>query len=64
MPISVRNSRRPLLRNDQHFSVGVVEKTIGHRGIGDVDVNSHARVGMRVAVARHRDQAINEIGGL
>jgi hypothetical protein len=27
------------MRHDQHFAVGIVEKPIGHRSIGGVDVN-------------------------
>src|SRR6267143_5537164 len=36
----LRTQQQPShLRHDQHLSIGVVEKTIRHRGVGDVDVN-------------------------
>src|ERR1019366_594941 len=52
------------LRHDQHLSVGVVEKAIRHRRVGNVNVNRNARMGMRVAVASHRNQTVNEVGVL
>jgi len=56
--------RPALLRHDQHFAVGIVEKPIGHRSIGGVDVNPDADLRRHVAIAARRDYAFDEIGGL
>src|SRR5262245_31599674 len=57
-------SQPALLRDDQQLAVRVVKKSIDHRAVGDVDVNSAAMVTVWVAVAGHREQTLEEIGGL
>src|ERR1035438_4752371 len=54
----------PGLGYDQHLTIGVVEKAIRHRGVRDVDVNPDAGMSMRVAIARHGDEAVDEVGSL
>ena len=50
-----------LLRDEQHFAVGIIEYAIRHRTIGEVIVRRGAHGGRRSAVATHGEDAIDEI---
>src|SRR5882724_7208412 len=51
------------LRDDQEFAVGVEKIAIGHRLIGGVDVNAHAGMRIRIAIARDGRKSVDKIGG-
>ena len=56
-------AKSSLLREDEHFAVGVVEDAVGHGGGGGVEVDAAAVVSGGVAVAAQRDEAFDEVGG-
>ena len=56
--------QRARLRNDQQLAVGVVEKPVGHRPIGGVDVNGRPGLRGRVAIAAKGDDPVDEVGRL
>src|SRR5579872_193942 len=56
-----RQAKATHLRNDQQLAVGAVEVAIDHRSVGDVEVNAAARLRAGIAVARHGDEALDEI---
>ena len=56
-------ARAPLLRHEQQFAIGVVEIARLHRRVGGVNMHRHAGLRGRVAAARDRHQALDEIGG-
>ena len=51
-----------VLRHDQQLAVGVVEEAPLHRAVGGVEMDRRAGLRMRVAVAGHRHQAVDEVG--
>lgn len=51
-----------LLQHDQQFAVGAVERAIGHRAVRGIDMARAANLGVWVAVARHGDQTVKEVG--
>ena len=53
-----------LLRHDQQLAVGVVKRALGHRAIRRVQMHARAGLRVRIAIARHRDQAFDKVGGL
>ena len=55
-------AKRAELRNDQQFAIGGVEEAILHGGVGGVDVNGHAHLHGRIAVAAKGHDAIDEVG--
>ena len=57
-------ARAALLRDDQHFPVGIVEAAVGHRAVGGIDMDRHADLRRHVAIAAEGHQTFNEIGGL
>ena len=59
-----REAEPPLLRHDQQLAVGVREEPIGHRPVRGVDVDAAAALRLGIAVAGHRDQALDEVRGL
>ena len=50
-----------LLRQDQHFAVSVIKETVLHGSVGHVEMNAHAILHGRVAVAAQRDDAFHKI---
>jgi hypothetical protein len=50
-----------LLREDQHVAVGVAERLLVHRGVGEVHVDRQAFMQGRVAIPRNRLQSIDEV---
>ena len=57
-----RDAQPALLRHDQQFAVGVVEKAPLHRAVRGIDVNADAGLRRRAAIAGHGEQAVDEIG--
>ena len=55
-------SKRAELRNNQQLAVGRVKEAVLHGGIRGVDVNRHANLHGRIAVATKCHDAINEVG--
>ena len=54
-------AKRAQLRNDQHLAVGGVEEAVLHRRVCGIEMNRHARLHRRIAVAAQRDDAVDEI---
>ena len=50
------------LRNDQQFAVGGVEEAILHGRVGGVEMDGHARLHGRIAVAAKGHDAVDEVG--
>ena len=50
-----------LLRQDQHFAVGVVEEAVVHRSVGDIEMDADAVLHGRVAVAAEGDNALDKV---
>ena len=62
-PSSVTNLTSALLRHDQHFAVGIVEKAIAHRCIGGVDMHGHAgQIGRAAVSAEVTRPAMKSVG--
>src|SRR5882757_1618668 len=58
----LRHERKPaLLRHDQQFAVGIVESACGHRPVRAIDVDATSALPMRIAIAPHRNEALDEI---
>jgi hypothetical protein len=57
-----RDVQPALLRHDQQFAVGIVEVAPLHRPVRRIDVNTDAGLRGRTAIARHGEQAVDEIG--
>ena len=49
------------LGNDEQLAVGGIEETIVHRGVRGINVNGHALLHRRVAIAAKRDDAVDEV---
>ena len=56
-----REVQRALLRDEQQLSVRVVEVARLHRAVTGVDVHGDAGLHRRIAVARDRDEALDEV---
>ncbi len=52
------------LRNNEHFTIGIGEKTVAHGGVGGVEMDGDSGLHGRVAVAAESDDAFEEIGWL
>src|SRR5580765_2924518 len=55
------NTQRPKLRNNQQLAVSGVKKTVLHRRIGGIDMDRHANLHCRIAVATYRHDAVDEV---
>src|SRR5277367_3257660 len=58
------NPQRTLLRNQQQFSISVVEEPIFHRLVDRVNVDTDSRLHRGIAIATKRDDTVDEIGPL
>ena len=57
-----RQPQRTLLRDEQQLAIRIVEVAPLHRPVGRVEVNADPALQRHVAVAGHRDQAVDEVG--
>src|SRR5579883_2833011 len=55
------NAQTTLLRNHQHFAISVVEEAVIHRFIGSVDMDAHAGLHGRIAIAAKRNDSVHKI---
>ena len=53
-----------LLRDDQQFAIGVVEKARGHILAGPVKMNRRADVHLLLAIGGHGDQTVDKIAAI
>ena len=53
--------RPPLLGQDQHLAIGVVEEALSHGGVCGINVDSHAFLRGGISVAANGDDSFDEI---
>src|SRR5690349_10473604 len=56
-----KESDPALFGHDQHLAVGIVEIAVSHAFVEGIDVNADAGLGERIAIARDRGDAVDEI---